>query len=249
MAMNPDLDNLITVNANVQQDTDHGSVDLLSPFISALANSGRVSRLKLTSGNEAGVSLSLDGNHLMFDFSAYGFIQTGDNEALCYEYRINDAKGRYSQTTATITLSLNEQGQPSISTASLTTNQPFDYDPSVAKISVSGADNNKEIDEKRPEPTTEALFDEDEQTFSAASDNVSDTYESDINENPQTALSEADKSEDHLFELSDADLDNSSLSNSDEYSEQPIEDPESVSLSNNSDETSDETSDEISAET
>ncbi|MDD7804075.1 MAG: VCBS domain-containing protein [Endozoicomonas sp. (ex Botrylloides leachii)] len=147
--MNPDLDNLITVDAKIQQSPEHGSVDLLYPFISTLTNAAQVSRLKLKEGNEAGVSLSIEGSHLTFDFSAYSAIKPDDKETLRYEYRINDAHGRYSQTSALITLSLDPYGRPRISTATLTTNEPFDYPSSTHENSNDTSPKHSELSSEK----------------------------------------------------------------------------------------------------
>ena len=244
--MSPDLENLITVDAKVQQDAEHGSVDLLHPFISAVANSGKVSRLKLKAGNEVGVSLSLDGNHLMFDFSAYSFIQSGAPEELRYQYRINDAQGRYSQTSATITLARDRHDQLSIAAASLTTDQPFDYAPASEPINTNNTDDSYETEDEISNLSTEKLYEEDEQMASAApfstdSDHEFDNIELDQSDNsideftePLAELSakdsEQNESDDSLFELDEDELENISLASSDEDPALLAEEYEPVTL-------------------
>ncbi len=125
--MHPDSDNLTTVQAFLEQDGAQVTVSLLKPFTPPVnLDQSKISHLKLLSGNESGVSLSVDGSQLIIDLDAYREIIASDSEQLNYKYRINDPLGAYSQHTAMLTISQSEEGAPGLSEANLTTDKPFD---------------------------------------------------------------------------------------------------------------------------
>ena len=75
-----------------------------------------VSNIRLQSGNEAGVSFSLDGNGIDVDPGAYEYLAEGETETLVYEYRVSDIQGDYVIQTAEITIT-GENDLPTISSA------------------------------------------------------------------------------------------------------------------------------------
>ncbi len=128
--MNLDNNHLTTVQATVEK-TSSGKhvINLLRPFLSGpvMARS-QVSHVKLLSGSEGGISLSIDGNQLAIDLEYYGYLSPGDSEELYYEYRINQPDRPYSKHTAMMTIMATEEHAPPIlHEAILTTDQPFDH--------------------------------------------------------------------------------------------------------------------------
>ncbi len=121
--MNPDHDTLTTLPAGYHQEGSTLTIDLLKPFISSnMGSRQRVSHLKLVSGNETGISLSVDGCQLILDLCAY---QTG-NEQLHYRYRISQQDKHYSQHTITVELSPSEAGFATLVEATVTADYPVD---------------------------------------------------------------------------------------------------------------------------
>lgn len=127
--MTPDSNPLITVQAAFEQDASGlATISLLRPFLSGhrLAQ-GWVSHLRLLSGNEAGVSLSEDGNRLLIEPSHYRYLLPEATERLCYEYRINLVGGGDSRHTVMVSLAADERSQGAvIQEVLLTTDTPFD---------------------------------------------------------------------------------------------------------------------------
>ncbi len=128
--MNLDNNHLTTVQATVEK-TSSGKhvINLLRPFLSGpvMARS-QVSHVKLLSGSEGGISLSIDGNQLAIDLEYYGYLSPGDSEELYYEYRINQPDRPYSKHTAMMTImATDEHDPPILHEAILTTDQPFDH--------------------------------------------------------------------------------------------------------------------------
>ena len=64
-----------------------------------------VTGMRLQSGDESGVSISLSGNELIIDPQAYKYLAEGEQEVLSYEYRITDIHGAYVMQTVEIIIS------------------------------------------------------------------------------------------------------------------------------------------------
>ncbi len=118
--MNPDHNTLTTLPACYHQKGSTLTIDLLKPFISSDLNQQKVSHLKLISGNEAGISLSVDGCQLILDLCAY---QTG-NTQLHYSYRISQQDKHYSQHTIVVVLSPSENDFATLIEATVTSDHP-----------------------------------------------------------------------------------------------------------------------------
>ena len=100
----PEVEGPITLSAS-QQDgeitlnllhnaTDKDSSDNLS-----------ITNMRLVSGNEEGISISLAGDEVIIDPEAYRYLAKGETETITYEYRVTDSSGDYTTQTASITLS------------------------------------------------------------------------------------------------------------------------------------------------
>ena len=93
------------VVASLPQEDEVFTLDLLKHALDRDDNDELlVQNLRLTSGNETGVQVSIDGSELIIDPRAYRFLADGETETLSYEYEVSDSLESVTQT-ATITLS------------------------------------------------------------------------------------------------------------------------------------------------
>ena len=91
------------VSANTDQSSSTFSINLLENSSDAdTKDSLSVSHIRLMSGNEAGISISLDGNKLFINPEAYDYLAEGEQETISYQYRVVDSQGAYSTQTADI---------------------------------------------------------------------------------------------------------------------------------------------------
>ena len=99
----PEVEGPVTLA--VSQEDDSLSLNLLHNASDAdLTDQLSVTNLRLVSGNEAGVSIGVDGTELVIDPDAYSFLAEGESETITYEYRVTDSQGDYTTQTASITL-------------------------------------------------------------------------------------------------------------------------------------------------
>ncbi|MBD2013333.1 DUF4347 domain-containing protein [Microcoleus sp. FACHB-53] len=131
----PTLSAPVTVSAT--EDDAPLSVNLLANASDPNAGDTlNATNLTLTSGNAAGVTIN--GNSLSVDPSAYNSLSAGENEVITYSYNIIDGNGGSVSQTATLTingvndapvlttntLSITEGGTVTLSSTNLNTNDP-----------------------------------------------------------------------------------------------------------------------------
>ncbi|KEQ18405.1 retention module-containing protein, partial [Endozoicomonas numazuensis] len=101
------------ISADIIQNDDETIIDLLSRSSDKdLSDTLSVTQLRLTEGNEAGVSIGLDSNSLSIDPETYNYLAEGESETLTYEYQVTGSQGESVPQSVTITLSgTNDQPQ------------------------------------------------------------------------------------------------------------------------------------------
>ena len=114
-------------------------VDLLAgasdPDTSDVLN---VSGLTLDSGDASGITVSVDGNSVNVDPSAYNHLAVGESEVVTYSYLVDDGNGGTVPQTATITIEGRNDG-PSVSGAIAAT-QTEDDAPFVVDLLAGASD-------------------------------------------------------------------------------------------------------------
>ncbi|WP_257292130.1 retention module-containing protein, partial [Endozoicomonas sp. ONNA1] len=109
------------VSAEIVQSDGETTIDLLSKaFDNDHSDTLYVTQLRLTEGNEAGVSIGLDGSSLSIDPEVYKYLAAGETETLTYEYLVTNARGESVLESVTITLS-GDNDQPEVSEAVIQT--------------------------------------------------------------------------------------------------------------------------------
>ncbi|WP_252177988.1 VCBS domain-containing protein [Endozoicomonas sp. 4G] len=109
------------VLAELVQSDGETTIDLLSQaFDKDPSETLSVTQLRLTEGNEAGVSIGLDGSSLSVDPEAYKYLAAGETETLTYEYRVTNSRGESVLESVTITLS-GDNDQPQVREAVIQT--------------------------------------------------------------------------------------------------------------------------------
>ena len=78
--MNLEPEYIISVLSQVQQENVIGHINLLQPFAAESSDQKKISHLKWISGNETGVTLSIDSSTLEINFGDYNFIEKGKTE-------------------------------------------------------------------------------------------------------------------------------------------------------------------------
>ena len=129
------------IASTADQNSDSFSVNLLENSNDVDVNDSlSVSRMRLVSGNEAGVSISLDGNALVIDPQMYNYLAEGEQEVISYEYRVVDSQGAYSIQTAEIILD-GQNDVPTVSNAVV-----YSGDQDVSSLSINLLDGVSDID-------------------------------------------------------------------------------------------------------
>uniref|UniRef100_UPI000AFA83A7 retention module-containing protein n=1 Tax=Endozoicomonas arenosclerae TaxID=1633495 RepID=UPI000AFA83A7 len=93
------------ISADIVQNDSETVIDLLSQASDKdRSDTLSVTQLRLTEGNEAGVSIGLDSSDLTIDPDAYKNLAEGESETLTYEYHVTDTQGESVSQSVTITL-------------------------------------------------------------------------------------------------------------------------------------------------
>ncbi|MDB2438225.1 cadherin-like domain-containing protein, partial [Hellea sp.] len=100
------------VSASASEDDAAFTVDLLDGAMDVDGDTLEVSNLTLTGGDASGITLN--GNSLEVDPSAYNFLAIGDIVTITYSYNIEDGNGGSVAQTATITI-MGENDVPDVS--------------------------------------------------------------------------------------------------------------------------------------
>ncbi|WP_422135859.1 VCBS domain-containing protein [Endozoicomonas sp. ALD040] len=133
------------VLAEIVQSDDETTIDLLSQaFDKDPSDTLSVTQLRLTEGNEAGVSIGLDGNSLSIDPEAYKYLAAGETETLTYEYLVTNSRGESVLESVTITLS-GDNDQPQVREAVIQTfdknSDDFNVDLLAGAFDLDSSDN------------------------------------------------------------------------------------------------------------
>ncbi|WP_448218733.1 VCBS domain-containing protein [Endozoicomonas sp. 2B-B] len=133
------------VLAEIVQSDEETTIDLLSQaFDKDPSDTLSVTQLRLTEGNEAGVSIGLDGNSLSIDPEAYKYLAAGETETLTYEYLVTNSQGESVLESVTITLS-GDNDQPQIREAVIQTfdknSDDFNVDLLAGAFDLDSSDN------------------------------------------------------------------------------------------------------------
>ncbi|WP_422139257.1 VCBS domain-containing protein [Endozoicomonas sp. ALC020] len=133
------------VLAEIVQSDDETTIDLLSQaFDKDPSDTLSVTQLRLTEGNEAGVSIGLDGNSLSIDPEAYKYLAAGETETLTYEYLVTNSRGESVLESVTITLS-GDNDQPQVREAVIQTfdknSDDFNIDLLAGAFDLDSSDN------------------------------------------------------------------------------------------------------------
>ncbi len=97
-----DLNANSVVTSTTSEDADGFTVDLLDGAFDADGDALNVTNLTLIGGDISGVTLN--GNSLDVDPSAYNYLAEGESEVITYSYTISDGNGGTVAQTATITI-------------------------------------------------------------------------------------------------------------------------------------------------
>lgn len=132
-----------TVLAQIVQSDEETTIDLLSQAFDKDPDALSVTQLRLTEGNEAGVSIGLDGNSLSIDPEAYKYLAAGETETLTYEYLVTNSRESVLESV-TITLSGNND-QPQVREAVVQTfdknSDDFNVDLLAGAFDLDSSDN------------------------------------------------------------------------------------------------------------
>ncbi|MGI9280292.1 MAG: retention module-containing protein, partial [Endozoicomonas sp.] len=132
------------VSADIVQNDGETIIDLLSQASDKdRSDTLSVEQLRLTNGNETGVSIGLDSSSLSINPEAYKYLAEGESETLTYQYQVTDSQGESVPQSVTVTLS-GTNDQPQVREAIIQTSDQnsddFDIDLLAGAFDIDATD-------------------------------------------------------------------------------------------------------------